>query len=191
MNNPSLTRRKRETLLSNDSRTDAERDATFETDTERRDTERRGAERRGATFQADAEEARMNSLRKISPILVRPLLRSLSSSALPSSASAPKVGANAKSRARFDKNDAFNLESVLTEEEKLIRDQVRDFASKELAPRILLGFRNETIDRDLIKMFGSIGILGATIKGYGCPGVSSVASGLITREIERIDSGYR
>lgn len=135
----------------------------------------------------------MNSLRKISPILVRPLLRSLSSSALPSSASAPRVGANAKekSRPRFDKNDALNLESVLTEEEKLIRDQVRDFASKELAPRILLGFRNETIDRDLIKMFGSIGILGATIKGYGCPGVSSVASGLITREIERIDSGYR
>ena len=127
----------------------------------------------------------MNSLRKLPVAILKPSLRPLSSSALPSAAE------KKESRAKFNKYDALNLESVLSEEEKMIRDQVREFASKELMPRILHGHRHEVIDKDLIKMFGSIGILGATIKGYGCPGVSSVASGLITREIERVDSGYR
>lgn len=125
--------------------------------------------------------------------LLRPNLRPLSSSPLLSTTAAVESTQESdhKTKPKFDKYDALNLESVLSEEERLIRDQVRDFATNELMPRVLLAHRNEIVDRDLIKMFGSMGILGATIKGYGCPGVSTVASGLITREIERVDSGYR
>lgn len=75
----------------------------------------------------------------------------------------------------FNHQDPLNLESMLTEEEVLIRDQVRIFCQDKLMPRILLANRNEQFDKDIMTEFGSIGILGTTIKGYGCPGVSSVA----------------
>ena len=94
-------------------------------------------------------------------------------------------------KAKFDYKDALNLESALTEEEKMIRDQVRSFCQEKLMPRILEANRNEHFDTAVMREFGEMGILGPTIKGYGCSGVSTVASGLITREVERVDSGYR
>ena len=92
----------------------------------------------------------------------------------------------------FNVHDAFNLESRLTEEEKLIRDNVKTFCQNRLMPGVLTANRNETFDIKLMREFGALGILGTSISGYGCPGpVSSVATGLIMREIERVDSAYR
>ncbi|XP_014790932.1 glutaryl-CoA dehydrogenase, mitochondrial [Octopus bimaculoides] len=91
----------------------------------------------------------------------------------------------------FNWQDALNLESQLTEEEILIRDQFRDYCQEKLMPRILLANRHEDFDREIMNEMGSLGVLGPTIKGYGCAGVSSVAYGLITRELERVDSSYR
>lgn len=88
-------------------------------------------------------------------------------------------------------DDPFLLDEQLTEEERLIRNAVREFAQSELQPRVLQAFRNEDYDPTLMKKMGEAGILGATIKGYGCAGINYVAYGLIMRELERVDSGYR
>jgi glutaryl-CoA dehydrogenase len=93
--------------------------------------------------------------------------------------------------AEFDWKDPLNLECRLTEEEVMIRNVARDYAQSKLLPRVVEGFRNETFDRNIMKEFGELGLLGATINGYGCSGVSNVAYGLIAREVERVDSGYR
>ena len=87
--------------------------------------------------------------------------------------------------------DILRLDSQLTEEERMIRDNVREYCSKSLMPRILDANRNEIFHPEIYKEMGGLGILGATIKGYGCAGVGYVSYGLITREIERIDSSYR
>lgn len=92
---------------------------------------------------------------------------------------------------KFDWQDAVNLESQLTEEEIIVRDQCRSYCQEKLMPRILLANRNESYDKNIMKEMGSIGLLGATLKGYGCAGVSSVAYGLLAREVERVDSAYR
>ncbi|XP_065834500.1 glutaryl-CoA dehydrogenase, mitochondrial-like [Oscarella lobularis] len=91
----------------------------------------------------------------------------------------------------FDWKDALLLDSKLTEEETLVRDQVRHYCDEKLFPRILTANRNERFDLEIMPEMGQLGILGCTIKGYGCAGVSSVAYGLIAREIERVDSSYR
>jgi len=88
-------------------------------------------------------------------------------------------------------DDCLLLEDQLTEEERLIRDSVKEFAAKKLQPKVIDAFRNEKIDSDLMLSMGEAGLLGATIQGYGCAGVSYVAYGLIARELERVDSGYR
>lgn len=88
-------------------------------------------------------------------------------------------------------DDPLLLEDQLTEEERLIRDSVRAFAQEKLQPRVIAAFQNETFDPSLMQEFGAAGILGATIQGYGCAGVSYVSYGLIMRELERVDSGYR
>ncbi|TFK56269.1 acyl-CoA dehydrogenase NM domain-like protein [Heliocybe sulcata] len=93
--------------------------------------------------------------------------------------------------AKFDWEDPLNLESLLTEEEIAIQDMARDYCQEKLMPRVLEGYRTETLDTSILKEMGSLGLLGATIQGYGCAGASSVAYGLIAREIERVDSGYR
>lgn len=93
--------------------------------------------------------------------------------------------------AKFNYRDALNLDSQLTEEEILIRDQFRAYCQDKLMPRILMANRNEEFDKNIIPEMGSLGVLGPTIKGYGCAGVSSVAYGLIAREVERVDSSYR
>ena len=87
--------------------------------------------------------------------------------------------------------DILQLDKQLTSEELLIKDTAQQYAQESLMPRILLSNRNETFDRDIYYELGELGLLGATIKGYGCAGVGYVAYGLIAREIEKVDSGYR
>jgi glutaryl-CoA dehydrogenase len=91
----------------------------------------------------------------------------------------------------FSVDDPLLLEDQLTEEERLVRDSARAFSAEVLAPIVLESNRHETCDRSLMGEFGKLGLLGPTIHGYGCPGVSYVAYGLIAREVERVDSAYR
>jgi glutaryl-CoA dehydrogenase len=92
---------------------------------------------------------------------------------------------------RFDWEDPLLLASQLTDEETMVRDAARGFCDAELMPGVKLANRHETFDPDLMKKFGSAGLLGPTIKGHGCAGASYVAYGLIAREVERVDSAYR
>lgn len=92
---------------------------------------------------------------------------------------------------KFNWQDPLSLESCLTDEEIMVRDQFRDYCQDRLMPRILMANRKEDFDKSIITEMGSLGILGCTIQGYGCAGVSSVAYGLIARECERVDSSYR
>ena len=96
-----------------------------------------------------------------------------------------------KSMASFDWTDALNLESRLTEEEIAFRDVSRRYCQDKLQPRVLMASRNEVFHREIMNEMGELGLLGATINGYGCAGASSVAYGLIAREVERVDSSYR
>jgi glutaryl-CoA dehydrogenase len=91
----------------------------------------------------------------------------------------------------FTWDDALLLEDQLTEDERAIRDAARDYCQGKLFPRVLLANRHETFDREIMSEMGEMGFLGATLEGYGCAGVSYVAYGLIAREVERVDSGYR
>ena len=92
----------------------------------------------------------------------------------------------------FDWADAFMLEAQLTEDERLIRDSARDFAQEKLQPRILEAYERETVEPDIFREMGSLGLLGVTLpEDYGCAGASYVAYGLVAREVERVDSGYR
>jgi len=93
--------------------------------------------------------------------------------------------------AKFDYTDALNIQSLLTEEEVMVMETARNYAQTKLMPRILLANRNENFDREIMNELGELGFLGCTISEYGLPGISSVAYGLINREIERVDSGYR
>jgi glutaryl-CoA dehydrogenase len=96
-----------------------------------------------------------------------------------------------KATSSFRWDDPLLLEDQLTEEERLIRDSARDFAQDVLQPRVIEAFREEKFDPDLMRKMGAAGLLGATIHGYGCAGVNYVSYGLIMRELERVDSGYR
>lgn len=93
--------------------------------------------------------------------------------------------------AKFDWKDPLQLEKQLTEEEQLVMSSTRDYCQSQLMPRVLEAFRKEHFDPAIMKEMGEVGLLGATLKGYGCAGVSSVAYGLMAREVERVDSGYR
>lgn len=96
-----------------------------------------------------------------------------------------------RSTPAFVWEDPLLLEDQLSEEERLIRDSARQFCQEKLLPRVLMGFRNESFDREIMNEFGEMGFLGATLEGYGCAGVSYVSYGLMAREVERVDSGYR
>jgi len=87
--------------------------------------------------------------------------------------------------------DPFLLDQQLTEEERLVRDTAEQYAQDRLAPRIQSAYRNETTDLDIFTEMGSLGLLGPTIEGYGCAGVSYVSYGLTARAVEMVDSGYR
>ena len=93
--------------------------------------------------------------------------------------------------ASFDWQDPFRLNDQLNDDERLIADSAREFCSKRLSSRIIEANRNESFERSIFDEMGEMGFLGSTINGYGCAGVSHVSYGLIAREIERIDSGYR
>ena len=92
----------------------------------------------------------------------------------------------------FQWQDPFDLESQLGEEERMVRDSVREFCSSELMPGIIQANRNEHFAPDIMRQFGELGMLGSTIPAqYGCAGLNHVCYGLIAREVERVDSGYR
>src|SRR5512133_862464 len=93
--------------------------------------------------------------------------------------------------AAFQWEDPLHLDDELTPEERLARDSARDYARERLMPRVLEANRHERFDREIMSELGALGLLGPTIEGYGCAGASYVAYGLIAREIERVDSGYR
>jgi glutaryl-CoA dehydrogenase len=87
--------------------------------------------------------------------------------------------------------DAFALEQQLTVEQRMVRDSARQYGQQKLLPRVRQAYRDETVDRELFREMGALGLLGATIDGYGCPGIDYISYGLVAREIERVDSGYR
>ena len=85
----------------------------------------------------------------------------------------------------------FLFDELLKEEEILIKNTARDYCQNSLFPKILEANRKEHFHREIYNELGELGLLGASIKGYGCAGVNYVSYGLITREIERVDSSYR
>ncbi|MCA1749037.1 MAG: acyl-CoA dehydrogenase [Sphingomonadales bacterium] len=87
--------------------------------------------------------------------------------------------------------DPFLLEEQLTDEEKMVYETARNYARDKLLPRVLTATREERFDREIMSELGELGLLGPTIDGYGCAGVSHVAYGLVARAIEAVDSGYR
>lgn len=93
--------------------------------------------------------------------------------------------------APFTWEDPLRLDEQLSEEERAIRDAAHAFAQEKLFPRVLEANRHEIFDRAIMNEMGEMGFLGATLSGYGCADVGYVAYGLIAREIERVDSGYR
>jgi glutaryl-CoA dehydrogenase len=92
---------------------------------------------------------------------------------------------------RFIWEDPLLLDAQLSEEERMVRDAARSWAQERLTPRVLKAFRHEKTDASIFREMGDLGLLGSTISGYGCPGASYVVYGLVAREIERVDSGYR
>src|SRR5207245_2324225 len=91
----------------------------------------------------------------------------------------------------FDWADPLLIEGMLSEEERLIRDSARAYCQEKLMPRVLTANREERFDRGIMNEMGGLGFLGSTIEGYRCAGASYVSYGLIAREVERVDSGYR
>lgn len=94
-------------------------------------------------------------------------------------------------RSSFNYEDAFQLDKQLTDEERMVKNNFRNYCDQKLMPRILTANRHERFDREIMKELGDLGVLGATLKGYECQGLSYVGYGLLAREIERVDSGYR
>ena len=97
-----------------------------------------------------------------------------------------------KTKAQFVWEDPLLLDQQLTQEERMVREAAHDYCQGKLAPRVLDAFRNETTDPEIFREMGQLGMLGPTIPTeYGGPGLNYVSYGLIAREVERIDSGYR
>jgi glutaryl-CoA dehydrogenase len=87
--------------------------------------------------------------------------------------------------------DPFLLEQQLSDDQRMVRDTAHQFAQEKLLPRVRDAFRKEETDPNIFKEMGAVGLLGSTIQGYDCPGVDYMSYGLIAREVERVDSGYR
>jgi len=134
------------------------------------------------------------ALVKSARVMLPQMVRGVSSTQTPNQASTPSPAAKAKeaeAKPVFDYTDALNLECRLTDDEKMVRDVFHDYCQEKLLPRVTMANRHETFDREIMNEMGELGVLGPTIQGYGCPGVSYVAYGLIAREVERVDSSYR
>ncbi|WP_293265753.1 acyl-CoA dehydrogenase [Neptunomonas sp.] len=96
------------------------------------------------------------------------------------------------SKTAFVWEDPFLLDQQISDEERMIRDAARDYMQGQLMPRVLMANRNETFDVEIMKELGELGLLGSTLpEEYGCAGASHVSYGLVAREVERVDSGYR
>lgn len=93
--------------------------------------------------------------------------------------------------AKFDYKDPLSFDGLLTDEERMIEETAKQYAQEKLMPRIVKAYQDEHFDTNIMKEMGELGFLGCTIDDYGLPGVSSVAYGLINRQIEAVDSGYR
>ena len=91
----------------------------------------------------------------------------------------------------FQWQDPFLLNAQLSDDERAIVDAAHDFCQEKLQTRVLMAARHEKFDREIMNEFGSMGFLGSTIDGYGCTGLNYVSYGLVAREVERVDSGYR
>ena len=87
--------------------------------------------------------------------------------------------------------DPFLLEQQLSDDQRMVRDTAHQFAQEKLLPRVRDAFRKEETDPNIFKEMGAVGLLGSTIQGYDCPGVDYMSYGLIAREVEKVDSGYR
>ncbi|MBK8158268.1 MAG: acyl-CoA dehydrogenase [Rhodospirillaceae bacterium] len=99
--------------------------------------------------------------------------------------------ARTAAKPEFQWDDPLFLDAQLSEEERLVRDTARAYAQDKLMPRIVQANRHERFDREIMNELGELGLLGSTIDGYGCAGTNYVAYGLVAREVERVDSGYR
>ena len=93
--------------------------------------------------------------------------------------------------APFQWDDPLRFDSDLSEDERAIRDAARAYCQDKLFPRVLMANREEKFDRAIMNEMGEMGFLGATLEGYGCAGINYVSYGLMAREVERVDSGYR
>ena len=91
----------------------------------------------------------------------------------------------------FNWQDPFGLEQQLTDEQRMVRDSARQYAQGKLQPRVQNAFRKEDTNPEIFREMGELGLLGSTIEGYGCPGVDYISYGLVAREVESVDSGYR
>jgi glutaryl-CoA dehydrogenase len=92
---------------------------------------------------------------------------------------------------RFTWEDPFHFDSQLGDDERAVRDAAAAYCQDKLQTRVLMAARHETFDREILREMGELGLLGSTIEGYGCAGLNHVCYGLVAREVERVDSGYR
>ncbi len=92
---------------------------------------------------------------------------------------------------KFTWDDPFFLDSQLSDDERAVRDAAATYCQERLQTRVLMAARHEKFDREIMSEMGELGLLGTTIEGYGCAGLNSVCYGLVAREVERVDSGYR
>jgi len=92
---------------------------------------------------------------------------------------------------KFQWDDPFRFDQQLSDDERAVRDAAHAYCQEKLQPRVLMAARHETFDRSIMSEMGALGLLGSTIEGYGCAGLNSVCYGLVAREVERVDSGYR
>jgi glutaryl-CoA dehydrogenase len=92
---------------------------------------------------------------------------------------------------KFDFEDPYRITDLFTEDEKMVMESARQYSQEKLMPRVRKAYNDETFDLDIMKEMGEMGFLGCTIPEYDLPGLSSCGYGLINREVERVDSGYR
>jgi glutaryl-CoA dehydrogenase len=103
----------------------------------------------------------------------------------------PKDTTMAAKSTKFLWDDPFLFDAQLSDDERAVRDAAHAYCQDKLQPRVLMAARHETFDREIMNEMGALGLLGSTIDGYGCAGLNHVCYGLVAREVERVDSGYR
>ncbi|MEO7246068.1 MAG: acyl-CoA dehydrogenase [Rubrivivax sp.] len=91
----------------------------------------------------------------------------------------------------FQWDDPFRIDDQLSDDERAVRDAAHVYCQEKLQPRVLMAARHERFEREIMNEMGALGLLGSTIEGYGCAGLNHVCYGLVAREVERVDSGYR